>query len=96
LLIEMAGVLAEDREAQKAIITEVENSLSGLPDEIKLAVVKDWYADLLIYDPNADPDKETDLNTSFDGRILRQLSQKRVPLSSLSTVLKERLQNTRR
>lgn len=95
LLIEVAGVLAEEQAAQNTIITEVENSLSGLPDEIQLAVVKDWYADLLIYDPNADPDKGTDLNTSFDSRILRQLTQKKVPLSSLGTALQERLRNTR-
>ncbi len=96
LLLEMASVLAEDRAAQNAIMTEVENSLAGLPDEIKLGVVKDWYSDLLIYDQSADPDKETDLNTAFDVRILRQLTQKKVPLSSLSTALQERLHNTRR
>jgi uncharacterized membrane protein required for colicin V production len=95
LLTEVASVLAEEQSAQNTIMTEVENSLSGLPDEIKLAVVKDWYADLLIYDPNADPDKNTDLNTSFDARIVRQLTQKKVPLSSLSTALQERLRNTR-
>jgi hypothetical protein len=67
-----------------------------LPDEIKLIVVKDWYTDLLVYDPNADPDRETDLSTPFDTRILRQLQLNNVPLSSLNTALKDRLQKSRR
>lgn len=95
LLLEVAGVLEVDQAGRNAIITEVENSLAGLPDEIKLAVVKDWYADLLIYDSSADPDQGTDLNTAFDGRILRQLTQKKVPLSTLSTALQDRLRNSR-
>lgn len=96
LLKEMASVLAVDSEAQSAIVREVENSLSGLPDRIKFNVVKDWYTDLLIYDAKADPDPKTDLNTPFDARILRQLELNNVPLSSLETALKERLQRARR
>jgi membrane protein required for colicin V production len=96
LLNEVASVLAEKPDAQQAIVTEIENSLTGLPDEIKLIVVKDWYTDLLVYDPNADPDRETDLSTPFDTRILRQLQLNNVPLSSLNTALKDRLQKSRR
>ena len=96
LLREMAGVLAAEVSAQQVIVTEIEKSLSGLPDQIKLGVVKDYYTDLLIYDPAADPDPRTDLNTSFDARILRQLEVNKVPLSSLSTTLKERLERARR
>ena len=93
LLIEVADVLAEEPAAKRAIVDEIENSLAGLPDRIKLAVVRDWYTDLLVFDPNADPDPKTDLSTPFDSRILRQLELNQVPLSSLSSALRERLRN---
>ncbi|MCA9072587.1 MAG: hypothetical protein KDA84_26875, partial [Planctomycetaceae bacterium] len=95
LLGEVAGVLADQPAARQTIIDEIEKSLAGLPDQIKLSVVKDWYTDLLVFDPNADPDRSTDLSTPFDTRILRQLQINNVPLSSLSSALQNRLQNTR-
>lgn len=91
MLDEVADVLADEPEARRAIVDEVEKSLSGLPDQVKLAVVRDWYTDLLVYDQNADPDPATDLTTRFDARILRQLERYNVPLSSLSSALRERL-----
>lgn len=96
MLQEVAGVLAEQAAARQTIIDEIEKSLAGLPDQIKLNVVKDWYTDLLVYNPNSDPDPETDLSTSFDARILRQLQLNNVPLSSLSNSLRDRLRNVRR
>ncbi len=95
LLNEVAGVLAEKPEARQAIVTEIENSLVGLPDEIQLGVVKDWYSDLLVFDRSTDPDPETDSSTPFDVRIVRQLERSNVPLSSLNTALKDRLEKTR-
>ena len=56
LLREVAGVLKASPAEQQAIVDQVESSLAGLPDQIKNAVVKDWYTDLLIYDRAADPD----------------------------------------
>lgn len=95
LLREVANVLADNPVAQQTIIDEIEKSLSSLPDQIKLNVVKDWYTDLLVFDPSADPDRETDLSTPFDTRILRQLQLNNVPLSSLSSALQNRLRNSR-
>lgn len=91
LLDEVADVLAEETAAKRAIVDEIESSLSGLPDQIKFSVVKDWYTDLIVYDPDADPDPKTDVSTPFDQRIRRQLQLHNVPLSSLSAAWQDRL-----
>lgn len=89
LLQEIAGVYTEHLHAQKSIMEEVVYSLHGLPDAVTVAVLEDWHADLLRL-PN-DPDPTTDFTTSLDQRIANQLARAKVPLSSLSSDLQERL-----
>jgi membrane protein required for colicin V production len=96
MLDEIGSVYSDDRTAQSGVVAEVEQSLSGLPERVKLAVVKDWYTDLLVFDRGADPDPGTDLSTPLDQRIVRELDRSGVPLSTLSSTLRDRLRTVRR
>jgi hypothetical protein len=96
LLGEVASVFSNHPEAQQAIVNQTENSLAGLPDEIKNRVAKDWHNDMLFDVRGSDPDPKTDASTSFDARILRQLEQGNVPINTLSSALQDRLQRVRR
>ncbi|WP_166828025.1 CvpA family protein [Thalassoroseus pseudoceratinae] len=91
LLREIGSVYSDDPSAQNAITDEVSDALGGLPDRVKLAVIKDWYTDLLVFDRSSDPDKQTDLSSPLDERIVRQLERIGVPLSTLSADLQTRL-----
>lgn len=91
LLREIASVYSDYPEAQNSLIEEFELALSGIPDQVVLAVLKDWRADLFL--TGGDPDPQTDVTTRLDVRIVRQLELQRVPLNSLSSALRDRLQN---
>ncbi|MFH1303423.1 MAG: CvpA family protein [Planctomycetota bacterium] len=94
LLQDIAAVYSDYPEAQTSLIEEFEIHLSGLPDQVVLAVLKDWRADLLLN--GADPDSQTDVTTPLDGRVLRQLELQRVPLSSLGSALQNRMRDVQR
>ena len=96
LLGEIAAVYSDFSGAQEALIEELELSLAGLPDQVALAVVRDWHSDLLAFDRAADPDPETSLATPLDERIVRQLDRARVPLTALPGELQRRLGETTR
>ena len=89
LLREIAAVYSDYPEAQNGLIEDFELSFSGVPDQVVLAVLKDWRADLLL--TGGDPDSKTDVNTPLDVRVLRQLELQKVPLNSLSSALQNRL-----
>ena len=93
LLREIGSVYSDDPSAQNAITSEVSTALGGLPDRVKLAVIKDWYTDLLVFDRSSDPDPQTDLSSPLDQRIIRQLERTGVPLSTLSADLRDRLRD---
>jgi membrane protein required for colicin V production len=86
---EIAAIFFDARDAQQLMIQEMERALTGVPDEVSLAVLEDWHADLMALRP--DPDPQTDLTSSLDVRILRQLTAARVPWSSLTSSLQNRL-----
>lgn len=92
LLQEVGAVYFDFPDAQESMIEEVELSLAGVPDEVALAAIRDWHADVMAIRP--DPDPETDLSTLLDVRIVRQLERARVPLGSLSSTLQDRLQDS--
>ena len=89
LLKEIAGVYTEHLDAQQLIMEEVVYSLHGLPDQITVAVLEDWRADLRGFTP--DPDPSTDMRTSLDRRIVNQLSRANIALGTLPAELRQRL-----
>lgn len=94
LLKQIAAVYSDYPEAQNSLIEEFELDLSGIPDQIVIAVLKDWRADLLL--TGGDPDPQTDVTTPLDVRVLRQLELQRVPLNSLGASLQQRMQSVQR
>ena len=78
--------------ASAAITDVIQDELTGIPDRVATAVLRDWYADLAKTKP--DPDPETNAALSLDKRIVRQLKKANVPLSSLSSNLQNRLQES--
>ncbi|QDU09477.1 CvpA family protein [Gimesia aquarii] len=94
LLRDIAAIYSDYPEAQNSLIEEFEESLSGLPDQVVMAVLRDWRADVLL--TGGDPDSKTDVTTPLDVRVLRQLELQRVSLDSLSSTLQSRLKNIQR
>ena len=96
LLSEIAEVYSDSANARQAMIADVQRLLTGVPDQVVVAVLRDWESDLLSLDPSGDPDPETSIATPLDVRIVRQLAAARVPLSSLGGSLQERLRGVER
>ena len=94
LLQTIAAIYSDYPEAQKDLIEEFEEDLSGIPDQVVMAVLKDWRADLLL--TGGDPDPKTDVTTSLDKRVLRQLELQKVPLNSLGSAIQDRMQSVQR
>ena len=94
ILREIAAVYSDYPEAQNSLIEEFELSLSGVPDQVVDAVLKDWRADLFL--TGGDPDSKTDVTTPLDVRVLRQLELQKVPLNSLSSGVQDRLRTVQR
>lgn len=94
LLQGIAAVYSDYPDAQKDLIEEFEVDLSGIPDQVVLAVLKDWRADLLL--TGGDPDPQTDVTTPLDMRVVRQLELLQVPMNSLGSALQDRLQSVQR
>ncbi|GAB4148335.1 MAG: hypothetical protein Tsb009_22020 [Planctomycetaceae bacterium] len=94
LLQNIAALHALDAILQAAIIREIEGALSGLPDAVELAVLKDWYADLS--NAKDDPDPQTNANTRIETRIFRQMIATGNPLDQLEIGLRKRLEEIRR
>ncbi|QDT42135.1 Colicin V production protein [Gimesia alba] len=94
LLQAIAAVYSDYPETQKDLIEGFEEDLIGVPDQVVMAVLKDWRADLLLI--GGDPDPKTDVSTPLDKRVLRQLELQNVPLNSLGSALQERMQSAQR
>jgi hypothetical protein len=92
LLREIGAVYSDYPQARSAIVEDIEDALVGVPDELVPSILTDWHADLMGLDP--DPNPNTGLTTSLDGRILHFLETARVPLNSLEASLKSRLLET--
>ncbi|MBA3313161.1 MAG: CvpA family protein [Planctomycetota bacterium] len=94
-LREIAAVYTTDLAAQRNIIRQAEEQLSGVPDDVAEVVIQDWYADLLRL-TFEDPDPATDLATRLDVRIQRQLAAFGISTNSLNADLRTRLGSTPR
>ena len=88
-LREIAAIYTDKLDGQRTITREAEQRLRGLPDEVALTVIQDWYADLLELTP--DPDPATSLETLLDQRIVRQLRSFRIAPETLNADLRNRL-----
>lgn len=89
LTAEICDAFTSDPQRREDRVTEIETALAGVPDQVSLAVLGDWHADLLGRDP--DPNPDTDVTTAFDVRIVQELERARVPRQSLSRQLRDRL-----
>ena len=83
------GDIYQDREL---IVRRTQEHLAGVPSNVKVGVIEDWYADLNM---RPDPDPYTNVQSRLDVRILRQLERARVPLTDLSFELRQRLNRSR-
>jgi membrane protein required for colicin V production len=96
LLKEISAIYTDKPSEQDAHRAETERSFRGVPDDVVLAVLKDWHYDAYAVDRDEDPDPSTSVNTSLDARILKQLNAARVPLSSLDESLQSRMRSAQR
>ena len=62
---------------------------AGVAVDVQRQVLDDWHADAMGL--NSDPDPVTDVNTSLDTRIVRQLEKSGVSLNRLDRDLRNRL-----
>jgi membrane protein required for colicin V production len=76
-------------EGQRLIEENIKESLAGIPDQVSLAVLEDWHADL--FGNTADPDPGTDQITSLEDRMYRQLQSHGVRLDQVSAEVQRRL-----
>lgn len=94
MLDEIGDVYGLDVETRDLLLVEVTNALAGVPAPVATATIRDWHADVLKKKP--DPDPETDSRTRLDARIIRQLSNARVPIHTLGTAIQSRLRDAER
>jgi membrane protein required for colicin V production len=92
MLEEIESVFHDEPRTRAEKVAEFERLMSGLPDAVKAAVVEDWYTDIFYPSRERDPDPQTDISTTLDERIVRELERGGVPLSTLSSALRDRLQ----
>ncbi len=90
MIQEISAAYAHLPGPQMVVATQIHEQLRGLPDQILRGVVVDWQSDLQGASP-ADPDPQTNANTTIDQRIIRQLTLQRVSVWSLSESLQKRL-----
>jgi membrane protein required for colicin V production len=89
LIQEISAFGTNDPQVQETRAQKLNLALMGLPSSVSLAVVKDYYADLTGTKP--DPDPQTTSRTTLDQRIVRQLTEAKVPVSRLNQSLRDRL-----
>ncbi len=90
LVREIANALADRDADRRAARDDIEGSFAGLPEEVVLAVLRDWRADLR--DPDHDP--RTTGQRSLSERILRQLKRSGISLRSLDEATQDRLRRS--
>ena len=90
LLTEVSQLRSTFPQIQTRLQSELRGLMAGVPDQVAVAVLKDWKADLM-RDVNNDPDRSTDIDTPVEQRILTQMTRHGVRLENLDPVLRERL-----
>ncbi len=85
LLNEIAAFYSE----RSDVVPKAKQFLAGVPGQVQRRVLEDWHADAMGLD--SDPDPSTDVNTTLDQRIVRQLRKSRISLKDLDRELRNRL-----
>ena len=88
LLKSITGVFYSAPDDMAAAEVDINQTLTGLPDEIAIAALRDWSADLL---GDNDPDPQTDVSASLEERIRRQLRRARIDERNLPADVQKRL-----
>lgn len=88
-LAEVVRLLASSPEEQQAQYENIDALLRGIPDSVSAAALADWHADLS--GVGHDPDPRTDLITSLDARLRRQLRSARIGIENLPRPVRQRL-----
>ena len=89
LLDQISSLYFDLPDDRQKMVEDIDLALVDVPQRIALAVLRDWHSDLMVLDP--DPDPETNVTTPLDARIVRQLSLAGIPLRSLDSALEIRL-----
>jgi len=88
----VAAIFSSDPKIQANTVTEIQKSLRGVPSQVANAVLEDWHADLV---GASDPDPNTDLSSTLEQRITRQLNRAGLSVEQLPAAMRERLRETR-
>lgn len=88
LLKSITGVFYSAPDDMAAAEVDINQTLAGLPEAISVAALRDWSADLL---GEGDPDPQTDVSTSLEERVRRQLRRAGVDEQELPAELRKRL-----
>jgi membrane protein required for colicin V production len=91
LLVEISRAFSSIPPVQVQVQADIRRRLTGLPEEVVLAVLEDWRRDLRS-PRESDPDPGTDATTPLEARIVRQLQFRRIPVQQLSREVQERLE----
>jgi uncharacterized membrane protein required for colicin V production len=90
LLTEVSQLRSTFPQIQARLQSELRGLMAGVPDDVAVAVLRDWKADLS-HDFNNDPDRSTNLETPVEQRILQQMQRYGVQLDKLDPALRDRL-----
>jgi membrane protein required for colicin V production len=88
LLKNITGVFYSAPDDMAAAEVDINQTLTGLPDAIAVAALRDWSADLL---GDADPDPQTDVSASLEERVRRQLRRSGINETELPADVRKRL-----
>lgn len=86
---EIAAVFSTIPTVRLGIEQQINQSLDGLPDQLRTNVLADWKADLWSEKP--DPNPQTGPNSTVEQRILANMAQLGIPMNQLSPALQQRL-----
>lgn len=90
LIRDFAAAMSTIPQARSTIETQLTQMFDGAPESVATAVLQDWLADLR---GAADPDTGTNRLSTPEQRIMRQLQLQRIPFTSLSPQMQERLRS---
>jgi uncharacterized membrane protein required for colicin V production len=90
LLGEVSQLRSTFPQIQSRLQSELRGLMAGVPDNVAVAVLRDWKADLS-HDFNGDPDRSTNIETPVEQRILQQMQHYNVKIEQLDPALRERL-----
>ncbi|MEZ6067468.1 MAG: CvpA family protein [Planctomycetaceae bacterium] len=91
LLVDISSAYSRIPSVQAQVQADISRRLAELPEEVSAAVLEDWRRDLFA-PQTADPDPGTNAQATLESRILRQLNQRGIPTSRLSSQLQSQLE----